>query len=45
MTGELRGEYEAFSGRDFSDLPMFYLAVDRVYEAIGEARRQRWGRS
>jgi transposase-like protein len=34
ITDELWEEYEAFSQRDFSELPLVYLVVDGVYEAM-----------
>lgn len=34
ITDELWEEYEAFSQRDLSDLPIVYLIVDGVYEAM-----------
>jgi putative transposase len=34
ITDELWEEYEAFSQRDLSDLPIVYLVVDGVYEAM-----------
>jgi putative transposase len=34
ITDELWTEYEAFSQRDLSDLPVVYLIVDGVYEAM-----------
>lgn len=43
ITDALWEEYEAFSGRDLSDLPVVYLVVDGVYEAMRRLGRVRDG--